>query len=111
MNIQTKYDSGDTVFFIKAGKKKGDVSIRMAQVIGFSAVHHNGHNIEITYNIKEIYTGFGSSNEEHQIDEDFLYQNEGEILAFFKGNIRAFLNKNKEFNGRVKEPEKDDLPF
>ena len=52
-----------------------------------------------------------SRAEEHEIEEDFLYQNEGEILAFFKGNIRSFLNKNKEFNGRIKEPEKDDLPF
>jgi hypothetical protein len=111
MNIQTKYNPGDYLFFIKNGKKKGDVSIRPVQVLSITAFHSNGQNDEITYKVKEIYTGFGTSNEEHDIEEDFLYQNEGEILAFFKGNIRSFLNKNKEFNGRVKEPEKDDLPF
>lgn len=111
MNIQTKYNPGDYLFFLRAGKKKGDISIRPVQVLTITFVHVNGQNDEITYKVKEIYTGFGSSNEEHDIDEDFLYQNEGEILAFFKGNIRSFLNKHQEFNGRIKEPKEDDLPF
>ncbi|NMC58799.1 MAG: hypothetical protein GYA51_05355 [Candidatus Methanofastidiosa archaeon] len=44
MNIQTKYNPGDYLFFIKNGKKKGDVSIRPVQVLSVTAFHSNGQN-------------------------------------------------------------------
>jgi len=109
MNIETKFDMHEDVFFLKAKSKVGDFEVIQANVqeINITIDEEVGRSVKITYRVVDVEEAsfYDRKEDMYEIEEENLFSNEQDIIKLFRENIRAILRRKKE------REEVDDLPF
>jgi hypothetical protein len=113
MNIITKYDIGQQVFFLYAIKTPTNVGVYTGIVKNIE-ISCDDHYLLVNYKIDTLYDDHLSHRDcpaELEISEHYLYKDGKDLLKIFNENIRNYLNpENLEILKR-KRKEYDDLPF
>jgi hypothetical protein len=121
MNITTKYEIGEKVFFLypKNQKEIGNVQVYSGEIINILTSHSNGRS-SIKYLLNIIDFDYDEEDLEEDCDEDgdddtgisikeqFLFKNEADLLKFFQQNIRFCLNPNNKNKKRKSRKEEDE---
>jgi len=132
MNISTKYEIGQQICFLYSKDKKqiGNIRIFTGTVVGIHSFSINGET-KIKYLIGEyVYLDDDEliDDDEYEfsdtdnpfdgviIDEEFLFDNEKDLMKFFKQNVRIALDKNTPKRSRTVETdssiyESDDVTY
>lgn len=115
MNIQTKFDIGQKIYFLREDPGDvGSINVHTGLVdnINIQIFNSTGNpDIHISYSVNEIDTWGGVSTNNYSIQECNVFGKELQILNFFKKNIRTYLDAEyAEKKSKLNEID-DDLPF
>ena len=106
MNIQTKFDVGDSCMFLQANENSTDIRVVEATVIKISFITTiNGPEL--------IYTVEDDRRNEMVLYEETLCTNHQEIIQhlFKNENVRTFINKNHKINKKKERSPLVSSPF
>ena len=104
MNIVSKYNIDEVVFFIKASSSSvGDFKF-CSGIIESIYFKKTKQKYKIIYEIRER-----NSSTAHSINEDLLFKNANDISKFFTENPRSFLNKDKVNNSFIEKDEECEI--
>ena len=115
MKIETSYNLHDTVFFLESGNSVGDVSVRCGMIKEIEIkISDNGGTCEVTYKII-MDSSASYQNDWFEVNEEFLFKNEKDVMKFFNKNMKIQLEKTEDKRERLESlvlnEDVDDLPF
>jgi len=110
MNIQTKYNLYERVFFVKSDKVGvGKIEICTGRIERIFCQALRDRNKQDMIDIYYSVSSEGKNEVTNEIREDVLFKSDKEIMMFFKDNIRVFLDEERYRQKQAVED--DDLPF